>query len=362
MNEDYNSDFVEEQDSDKDIISCNRCDKRLSSSSPSCINMKEEINGTIPWHCLCMCTFLLFISVIPLIIYLIPFLGVEKGAGVKVRSDLTANNTPIMNDRSNPNAASIAEMSTHQPSRRIKSDFEQGLARNYLPSLGNINRTTDENNDLIVSPIEQGIGLISPRKNEDEYESQQMRSIPPSIKSNNTSSIIRPYHAVIPTQQELSTFQPFHNNRMKHDDIIFFVMGDVPYTPEEEIYLAEHVARVNSSNATFMVHLGDTQSKGSCKMRDFRYTSSIIFGSSIPTLVVPGDNDVLDCPKEVPPRVALRRFRKNFINDTTIINSELSGSFQRQIERLENFAFWKNEVLFIGLNVSLQSEIISKKG
>ena len=111
-----------------------------------------------------------------------------------------------------------------------------------------------------------------------------------------------------------------------------------------------------------MVHLGDTQSKGSCKMRDFRYTSSIIFGSSIPTLVVPGDNDVLDCPKEVPPRVALRRFRKNFINDTTIINSELSGSFQRQIERLENFAFWKNEVLFIGLNVSLQSEIISKKG
>lgn len=351
MNKDYNSDFVEEQDNDKGIISCNRCDKRSSSTSPSSINIKEEVNGTKSWHFLCMGKFLLFVAVIPLIIYLIPFLGVVEGAKVKVKSDLAVNNTPMTNERSNPNAAPVAEISTQQPSKSIKNEFEQDRARNYLPSLGNINRTTDENNDLIVPPIEQGIGLLSPRKNEDDYESQQMRSISPSIKSNNANSIIRSYHAVIPTQQKSSTFQPFHNNRMKHDDVIFFVMGDVPYTPEEEINLVADVARVNSSNATFMVHVGDTQSKGSCKMRDFRYTSSIIFGSSIPTLVVPGDNDVIDCPKEVPPRVALKRFRKIFINDTSIMNSELSGSFQRQTERLENFAFWKNEVLFIGLNM-----------
>ncbi len=140
-----------------------------------------------------------------------------------------------------------------------------------------------------------------------------------------------------------SGFEPFD----------FFVMGDTPYTPEEEILLATQVAQVDSSNATFLVHVGDLMEKNVCSPDQYKRISRILFdGTSMPTLILPGDNDVMDCPTKTRLQRAMKRFRSNLINDTNVESSDLSTTFERQDERIENFAFSKEGVLFVGLNVS----------
>ena len=132
----------------------------------------------------------------------------------------------------------------------------------------------------------------------------------------------------------------------------FFVMGDTPYSEREEILLSKQILGlendINESdgNSLFLVHVGDLMRSISCGKWRYQLASNILNKSSLPLLVIPGDNDWIDCPN---PKIAMRRFRKFFIRRYK--RRQTSFKLMRQDGRKENFSFWHNDILFFGLNV-----------
>jgi len=78
---------------------------------------------------------------------------------------------------------------------------------------------------------------------------------------------------------------------------MFHLMADSPYDDEERYELMPAYIEDLESDAEFLVHLGDLQSakKDECKEYAYREASNILKKSSIPTFVLPGDNDINDC-------------------------------------------------------------------
>ena len=134
----------------------------------------------------------------------------------------------------------------------------------------------------------------------------------------------------------------------------FAVMGDVPYglTPEElEIekgILRSQIAELNNNDAIeFVVHVGDIK-KGlpPCVPEVYKDAAEILRTSKHPLFIIPGDNEWNDCKD---PAVAWKlwethfmRFDENWSHDLEVL---------RQQKREENFAFLKEGVLFIGINL-----------
>ncbi len=137
-------------------------------------------------------------------------------------------------------------------------------------------------------------------------------------------------------------------NRSDDGSFSFYVMGDTPYNKNEAELLSKQLTNLDK-DALFIVHVGDLMNKSSsCSISQYRETSNILRNSSsVPVLVLPGDNDWIDCYDS---NLAMRRFKRYFI-------SRLNSSFDftilsRQNQRSENFFFRFKDVLFFGLNVS----------
>jgi len=73
---------------------------------------------------------------------------------------------------------------------------------------------------------------------------------------------------------------------------------------------------------------------------------NILNSSSHRVLVIPGDNDWVDCPDE---DVAMNKFHEYFIERE--IGRSSSFKLNRQSGREENFSFMHHGILFLGLNV-----------
>ena len=145
----------------------------------------------------------------------------------------------------------------------------------------------------------------------------------------------------------------------------FFVMGDTPYTPNDAKILVDQVDQISKKDALFLVHVGDLMKRGKCRSKSYREASNILFGGSLsdpspsfrplPTFVIPGDNDWVDCPDI---DIAYKRFTRFFVkNNNSTHGMDKQLSFQRQSQRKENFVLWKHNVLFLGLNVSKSKSI-----
>mmetsp|Transcript_11506 Transcript_11506/g.13359 ORF Transcript_11506/g.13359 Transcript_11506/m.13359 type:complete len:304 (-) Transcript_11506:539-1450(-) len=142
------------------------------------------------------------------------------------------------------------------------------------------------------------------------------------------------------------------NSQVKYPSFSFYVMGDTPYDKAEEIILAQQMSDIedeimlSNDPSSFIVHVGDLMRNKACDTRYYKRSSDILFNNSQSLFVLPGDNDWVDCPNS---RYAMRRFQKYFIRN--ISSNNLIG-FKRQTGRQENFSLWRNNVLFLGINVS----------
>jgi hypothetical protein len=129
--------------------------------------------------------------------------------------------------------------------------------------------------------------------------------------------------------------------------IEFSVVSDVPYSGAEEADLQQHVVDHNLfSSSAFLVHLGDLKPDDlDCDDADYAAAAAILGGLAVPTFVVPGDNEWVDCDDTVQ---GFARWNSHFLG----FEGNFCGSprVESQAIRPENFAFVQNGVLFVGIH------------
>jgi len=129
-------------------------------------------------------------------------------------------------------------------------------------------------------------------------------------------------------------------------EISFLAMGDSPYE-DKEYFLIEKELENLPENAKFIIHLGDIKPKerdcGEDNYKDFR---DLLKRSPIPVFIIPGDNGYSICND----RAQAKQFWDQYILDFEK-NWKLKFPVKRQKEQLENFSFFLENTLFIGINL-----------
>jgi hypothetical protein len=151
---------------------------------------------------------------------------------------------------------------------------------------------------------------------------------------------------------EIKARQLFDDPLVKPKGFKFTAMGCGPYTPEAEAALAKQLKWENENpNSDFIIHCGDIVTG---KVKDWpeaqyqKIADLLKTNNKIPTFIVPGDNEWND--QEDPDR-HWGYWEKHFLHfDKHWPTIPGSSPVERQDIRPENFAFTKDEVLFIGIN------------
>jgi hypothetical protein len=154
-------------------------------------------------------------------------------------------------------------------------------------------------------------------------------------------------------------------------ELAFYVMGDTPYNPKEEETLKRQLNIMTNNlhpRASFLVHVGDMQKsyRTQCSRDRFEHVREMLRKSSLPTFVLCGDNDYLDCKDS---EKAWDRYLDTFQDfDKEWENKQLpSGTRKLQnvdrwdesrdvdnvgnVKRREMFAFEEDGILFISLTI-----------
>eukprot|EP00980_Cylindrotheca_fusiformis_P007620 scaffold1599_cov115-Cylindrotheca_fusiformis.AAC.5 len=128
----------------------------------------------------------------------------------------------------------------------------------------------------------------------------------------------------------------------------FYVIGDLPYNEREKERLIEHVANL-PGDADFLVHVGDirnAENSTDCLVSEFEMVGDILKQSTVPVLIVPGDNEYNDCPN-------LAESWDHWLSVFDKLESHWDSSLKiaRDNVRPENFYFVHQRMLYIGLNI-----------
>ena len=127
------------------------------------------------------------------------------------------------------------------------------------------------------------------------------------------------------------------------------VVGDTPYKAKDWKTLKTKFTQLEDSGYNLLVHVGDIK-RGvlPCFKRRYKRVSKLLKHSTVPYLIIPGDNEYNDCYCRGPKR-ALKLWRKHTLN--TEYDNQLN--IKRSNVLPENFSFTKDSTLFIGIhNVS----------
>ncbi len=128
--------------------------------------------------------------------------------------------------------------------------------------------------------------------------------------------------------------------------LTFYVMGDVPYAPQEDLLLPKQIAELPEDGA-FVVHLGDIKRGFTpCSSGVYEKVSGMLRKSKAPVFIIPGDNEWNDC---LFPSAAWAHWERTFMRFDQ--NWQHKLPVFRQLEREENFAFTQNNILFLGINL-----------
>lgn len=124
------------------------------------------------------------------------------------------------------------------------------------------------------------------------------------------------------------------------------IVGDTPYKRSDWKNLEPKFEHLKDSNYNLLIHVGDIK-RGvlPCFKRRYKRMSKLLKHSSVPYLIIPGDNEYNDCYCRGPKR-ALKLWRKYTLNTTS--DSILNISRSEYLP--ENFSFIKDSTLFIGIN------------
>jgi len=136
----------------------------------------------------------------------------------------------------------------------------------------------------------------------------------------------------------------------------FALIGDTPYSESETSALDAMIEQMNREDLAFVIHVGDiTSGKGPCTDEWFEARKRQFGKSKHPFVIVPGDNDWVDCHRSgYDPIERLRRFRELFeagdtsLGERTIKIERQSG---RYAEYREHMRWIAANALFVGLNV-----------
>ena len=145
--------------------------------------------------------------------------------------------------------------------------------------------------------------------------------------------------------------------------ISFYVMGDVPYTNREADVLQSQINDMNEwihPGSHFMVHLGDFNRPDDtgCKESHFNDVSDILWNAPLPTFVLAGDNDFLECPDK---EDAWENFLNTFLyyeeewNEYRKLNNVLRWDYNAdlggygQVSRPDMFSFYQDGIVFMSL-------------
>jgi len=125
-------------------------------------------------------------------------------------------------------------------------------------------------------------------------------------------------------------------------------MGDVPYGSGDVATLDAQIVNHNThSDSRFMVHLGDIKTGASeCKEDVYLSVADQLRALTVPTFIIPGDNEWNDCPD---PDQAWAWWTDTFMAFDE--KWEFDATVERQAVRAENFAFTQEDVVLIGINL-----------
>lgn len=130
--------------------------------------------------------------------------------------------------------------------------------------------------------------------------------------------------------------------------VTFYAMGDVPYAPAEDVLLPKQVAAL-PQDAEFVIHVGDIKGgKPPCHEAVYVKVAGMLAKARPPVFIIPGDNEWNDCVDPNPAQ-AWKYWDKHFMRFDLRWKHDLPVA--RQMKREENFAFVKNGVLFVGINI-----------
>ena len=133
--------------------------------------------------------------------------------------------------------------------------------------------------------------------------------------------------------------------------VVFTAMGCGPYTVEAEVALARFVRLENEKgSSSFLIHCGDIVTGKNKDWPESQYAKVAGLlgdGNKIPTFIVPGDNEWND---QTDPDRHWGYWTKHLMSFDQKWQMPAGTTVARQKERLENFSFTLDGVLFIGIN------------
>ena len=145
---------------------------------------------------------------------------------------------------------------------------------------------------------------------------------------------------LLPTRDVLADETP------KQIALRFCAMGDVPYDLNEWDVLEKQI-RDLPAGLDFIVHLGDIK-RGllPCFEPNYKRLADLLAKSKAPAFIVLGDNEWNDCPR---PAVGRKYWDRHLLK----LDERWRHGFglRRDPKRVENFAFVRNGVLVIGINI-----------
>jgi hypothetical protein len=129
--------------------------------------------------------------------------------------------------------------------------------------------------------------------------------------------------------------------------LTIFITSDSPYTFPEHKQLAHDLGTIQMK-ADFLVHLGNIQNVtvSQCALAQYSEVSGMLQESKIPTFMVPGENDWVNCPDQ---QVGFERWANTFVRFAHKSGPKMEIDYQQH--RMENFAFQQKGVLFLGIHV-----------
>jgi hypothetical protein len=127
----------------------------------------------------------------------------------------------------------------------------------------------------------------------------------------------------------------------------FYVMADVPYDSDEETKLTRDVEGL-PGDATFVIHLGNIQDASVTLCPEYAYedASAVLKTSPAPVFMLPGENDWNNCPD---PSKSWDDWSANFMDFDSYFKPD--WTVLHQSDKKENFSFWYNGIIFIGLHL-----------
>lgn len=138
----------------------------------------------------------------------------------------------------------------------------------------------------------------------------------------------------------------------------FLVVGDLPYSDEEEVQFRRLLKQSEQDDFAFLMHVGDTKAQNApCSDETYQKTRGLMRNYPKPVVYTLGDNEWTDCHHSGgDPIERLDRLRELFFQDGGVLRLQKFAAKHQsddpQFARfIENYRFTKSGVLFIAVHV-----------